>query len=66
MVRRTVAPLAPRKPTNAAEAICEAALRPMMRFVAARSEMRQGAAMVFNQTVCSRIASRPATIQVAA
>ena len=33
MVRRTVAPVAPRKPTNDAEAIVEAALRPTMRYV---------------------------------
>ncbi|CUH37983.1 Transposase IS116/IS110/IS902 family protein [Jannaschia seosinensis] len=47
MVRGTVAPVAPRKPTNDAEAICEAALRPTMRFVPVKSEETQGAAMVF-------------------
>lgn len=47
MVRRTVAAVQPRKPTNDAEAICEAALRPTMRFVPVKSEETQGAAMVF-------------------
>jgi transposase len=47
MVRRTVAPVAPRKPTNDAEAICEAAQRPTMRFVPVKSEETQGAASVF-------------------
>jgi transposase len=37
----------PRKPTNDAEAICEAAMRPTMRFVPLKSEETQGAAMVF-------------------
>ena len=47
MVRRTVAAVQPRKPTNDAEAICEAAARPTMRFVAVKSEEAQGASMVF-------------------
>ena len=47
MARRTVAAVRPRKPTSDAEAICEAALRPTMRFVAVKSEETQGAAMVF-------------------
>jgi transposase len=47
MVRRTVAAARPRKPTNDAEAICEAARRPTMRFVPVKSEETQGAAMAF-------------------
>ncbi len=42
-----MAPVGPRKPTNDAEAICEAAQRPTMRFVPVKSEETQGAAMVF-------------------
>jgi transposase len=38
MVRRTVAPVGPRKPTNA---ICEAVRRPTMRFVAIKTEDQQ-------------------------
>jgi len=47
MVRRTVAAVQPRKPKNDAEAICEAAQRPTMRFVPVKSEKTQGSAMVF-------------------
>ena len=47
MVRRTVAPVGPRKPTNDAEAIVEAALRPTMRFVAVKTEDQQARAMLF-------------------
>ena len=42
-----MAAVQPRKPTNDAEAICEAAQRPTMRFVPVKSEETQGAAMVF-------------------
>ena len=42
-----MAAVQPRKPTNDAEAICEAALRPTMRFVPVKSEEVQGAATVF-------------------
>jgi transposase len=44
MVRRTVAAVQPRKPTNDAEAIREAAQRPTMRFVPVKNEETQGAA----------------------
>ena len=47
MVRRTVAAVQPRKPTNDAEAICAAAQRPNRRFVPVKSEETQGAAAVF-------------------
>ena len=47
MVRRTVAAVQPRKPVNDAEAICEAAQRPSMRFVPVESEETQGAVSVF-------------------
>ena len=43
MVRRTVAAVQPRKPTNDAEAICEAVTRPTMRFVPVKSAKRQAA-----------------------
>ena len=42
-----MAAVQPRKPTNDAEAICKAAVRPSMRFVPVKSEDVQGAAMVF-------------------
>ena len=42
-----MAAVQPRKPTNDAEAICEAAQRPTMRFVPVKSEQTQGSAMVF-------------------
>ncbi len=42
-----MAAVQPRKPTNDAEAICEAAVRPSMRFVPVKNEDVQGAAMVF-------------------
>ena len=43
-------PFAKRQKNDAAdaEAICEAALRPTMRFVPVKSEKTQGAAMVFS------------------
>lgn len=47
MVRRTVAAVQPRKPTNDAEAIAEAASRPTMRFVPLKSEGQQARAMLF-------------------
>jgi transposase len=47
MVRKNVAAVQPRKPTNDAEAICEAAQRPDMRYVPVKSEEKQGAAAVF-------------------
>ncbi len=47
MVRRTVAAVQPRKPTNDAEAIVEAALRPTMRFVAVKTEDQQARTMLF-------------------
>ncbi len=47
MVRRTVAAVQPRKPTNDAEAIAEAASRPTMRFVAVKSVTKQAAGLTF-------------------
>ena len=47
MVRRTVAAVRPRKPTNDAEAIAEAASRPIMRFVTIETEAQQARAMLF-------------------
>ena len=46
-----VEPFVKRKKNDAAdaEAICEAAQRPSMRFVAVKSEMQQAAAMVFGR-----------------
>lgn len=46
MVRRTVAAVRPRKPTNDAEAICEAVTRPTMRFVAVKTEDQQAVLML--------------------
>ncbi len=43
MVKSTVATVQPRTPTSDAEAICEAAQRPNMRFVPVKSEAKQGA-----------------------
>ncbi|KIT15789.1 Transposase [Jannaschia aquimarina] len=43
MVKGTVAPVAPRKPRNDAEAICEAVSRPTRRFVPVKSAERQAA-----------------------
>ena len=40
-----MAPVAPRKPTNDAEAICEAVSRPSMRFVPVKSEDTQALLM---------------------
>jgi transposase len=45
MVRRTVAAVQPRKPTNDAEAICTAVLQPTMRFVPVKSEVQQAILM---------------------
>jgi transposase len=45
MVRRTVAAVRPRKPTNDAEAICTAVLQPTMRFVPVKTEVRQAVLM---------------------
>ena len=42
MVRRTVAAVRPRKPTNDAEAIVIAARQPEMRFVSPKTEDQQG------------------------
>jgi transposase len=41
MVRRTVAAVHPRKPTNDAEAICTAVIQPTMRFVPVKTEVKQ-------------------------
>jgi len=46
-VSRTVAAVRPRKPTNDAEAIVEAALRPTMRFVEIKTAEQQSRAMLF-------------------
>jgi transposase len=46
MVRRTVAAVRPRKPTNDAEAICEAVSRPTMRFVPIKTVDDQGVLML--------------------
>jgi len=46
-VRRTVAPVAPRKPTNDAEAIVIAARQPEMRFVAPKTVEQQARAALF-------------------
>lgn len=40
-----MAPVTPRKPTNDAEAICEAVSRPSMRFVPVKSEETQALLM---------------------
>jgi transposase len=47
MARRIVAAVQPRKPTNDAEAIVEAARRPTMRFVPVKTAEQQSRAMVF-------------------